>query len=185
MDKLKILIGDDSFASEEYVAKNAVSNMFVGMAEAANYREAFPIKVKQEGKMYVGKNVIPYADDVHARAVSSVDELLSEARQGEYDLIVTDLQYGRFGDIENRQGTTWGGERVIDALQGKHTLALCTSSYVIPDSSLGRMVDILASPEFVGDKFELLGREISRFYMTKENKNEECSKINYRINEER
>ncbi len=165
MDKLRIIIGDDSFASREEMAKDAIDNMFIGMADAANYKEAFPIRTEQEGNLYIGRNVVPYVGEIQVRAVPSVDELISEAEQGEYDLVVTDLQYGAFGGDR-------GGEKVVDALQGKQSLALCTSSYVVRDFGLGSRVNILASPRSEGydrvNKFDFLGQKISQFYMKKD-----------------
>ncbi len=161
MITLNILIGDDGFENSD-TAKDAIDNMFFGMADILKYKKAFPIRTEREGDLYVGRNIVPYVTEVCVRTVKSVDELICEAGQGEYNLVVTDLQYGAFGGDR-------GGERVIDALQGRQPLVLCTSSYVVRDFGLGSRVDILASPRAEGydrmNKFEFLGWKISEFYM--------------------
>ncbi|MBI5392987.1 hypothetical protein HZA96_03895 [Candidatus Woesearchaeota archaeon] len=167
MEKLRIVIGDDSFADER--AEDAVDIMFCSMAETAKYKEAYPIRTKLEGNMYTGRNVVPYTAEIQVRTVKSVDELIREAEQGTYDLVVTDLDYDQFGGER-------GGVNVIDHLQGKYTLALCTSSrdrHLLAD--LGSRVQILAATgledDFVLNKFELLGKKISQFYMEEEKYN--------------
>ena len=120
MITLSILIGDDSFAEKTDRASSAVDNMFVAMAEVANYKEAFPIRTELKDDIYVGRNIVPYAAKIHVRTVKSADELIREAEQSPYDLVVTDLEYGNFGGDR-------GGINVINNLQGKNTLALCTS----------------------------------------------------------
>ena len=97
MSKLRIIIGDDCFADGSERAKDAVDGMFCSMAEAANYKEAFPIRTELEGDRYVGRNVVPYAAEIQVRAVTSADELIREVGQGRYDLVVTDLEYCQFG----------------------------------------------------------------------------------------
>ena len=52
MHQLKILIGDDGFASESARVKMALSSMFIAMAKAADYKEAFPIRTELEGDTY-------------------------------------------------------------------------------------------------------------------------------------
>ncbi|MBS3175384.1 hypothetical protein J4440_05875 [Candidatus Woesearchaeota archaeon] len=163
MITLSILIGDDSFAEKTDRASSAVDNMFVAMAEVANYKEAFPIRTELKDDIYVGRNIVPYAAKIHVRTVKSADELIREAEQSPYDLVVTDLEYGNFGGDR-------GGINVINNLQGKNTLALCTSSRDLDLlNDLGRRVQILAAPGleeiFILDKFELLGKKISQFYM--------------------
>src|SRR3989344_2146352 len=162
-DQLRILIGDDSFAKENEKAKDAVDSMFCSMAETAQHNKAFPIRTELESGMYIGRNVVPYAAEIQIKAVPSVEELIREAEEGRYDLVVTDLEYGKFGGER-------GGVKVIDKLQGNHTLALCTSSQdcqLLAD--LGNRVQILAAPGleevFVLNKFELLGEKISQFYL--------------------
>jgi len=163
MDKLRIIIGDDSFANED-CCYDAMICMFDSMTKAAGCSEAFSLPIVTKEGLYLGKNIVPYASEVEIKTVSSVDELISEARRGHYDLVVTDLDYCDFGESQ-------GGERVIDALQGSQTLALCTSS--LPrGSDLGSKVDILSAPSITeaAIKWDDLGRKISQYYMTKDKK---------------
>ena len=83
MSNLNILIGDDSFAESDSVS-SAVDNMFVAMAEAANYKEAFPIRTELKDDIYVGRNIVPYATEINVRAVKSVDELIREAKEKQF-----------------------------------------------------------------------------------------------------
>lgn len=166
MTTLKILIGDDNFASGSGTVKMALSSMFIAMAKAANYKEAFPIRIEAEGEVYIGRNITPYASEIQVRAVPSVEELIQEAGAGQYDLVITDLEYGQFGGDR-------GGVEVIDHLQDSQTVALCTSCSdrrLLAD--LGSRVQILAAPALEGSfapgKFELLGEKIHQYYQRKE-----------------
>jgi hypothetical protein len=173
MKKLEILIGDDCFADLS-TAKSAISNMFVAMAETANYREAFPIRIEQEDNIYVGRNIVPYASEIRVTAVKSVAEMISEAQNGNYDIIITDLEYGQFGGES-------GGIDVIDNVTSNATIALCTSSTnkkLLTD--LRSRVDILAAPELEenyslllgGGKFGLVGEKLSKHYVVSETRGE-------------
>jgi CheY-like chemotaxis protein len=164
MTPLKILIGDDGFASGSRTIKMALSSMFIAMAQAADYQEAFPIGVESEGEMYVGRQIVPYVSEIQVRAVQSVEELLSEARQKQYDLVVTDLDYGEFGG-------KLGGAEIIDQLRDSYTLALCTSCSdrrLLAD--FGSRVQILAAPALEDGalKYESLGKKIHQYYQKKE-----------------
>ncbi len=163
MKPLTILVGDDAF-EHQMNAKLALGSMFMQMAVAANHKGAFPIKLGFEDGDYVAKNVVPYSSEVRVRAVHSVDEVVSEAQRRSYDLVVTDMEYRKFGGDE-------GGVKVIEDLAGT-PVALCTnSSRHELLHGLKDKVCIMAAPalesDFCGTKFDLLGEKVSKYFAEK------------------
>lgn len=92
----------------------------------------------------------------------SVNEMI-ELASTRYDWVITDLNYGDYGG-------PLSGTKVLEQIPEGVISALCTSSSrknLLKE--LASQTDYLVSPkadDYLGSKFELMGKYISRHYQT-------------------
>jgi hypothetical protein len=158
----RMLIGDDSY-NDIRTASNALSLILYGMVESTNGSCMEGEFVNE--KDYVAEEFpIKGFDRAEIRAVSSVEEMLEESC-GNYDWIVTDMNYG--------PGYETGGKDVLKNQQVRKNRAV-KAVFTSEDNprvleELAHMgADVVVSPALIKSKDHkvmLLGRAIAEYYI--------------------
>jgi hypothetical protein len=161
---LKVLIGDDSFADQR-TAKSALCLMLCGIATV---NDTYCV----EGNFVNDKDYVvsEFPDKkfsgAEIRVVSTVEDMIKEST-GNYDWIITDMNYGH--------GQETGGKTVLahsDVKKNPAVKAIFTSEddpkILKALSQMG--ADIVVAPSLsktYEHKTELLGKAIGEYYQTK------------------
>jgi len=162
---LDILLGDDGFTSVGSI-KSDLLLTFVSLWKNSGKSQEKPITISREENLYTCEYA-PLEDfsQINVRVVPTVEEMIEESIKGNYDWIVTDMNYG--------SGREMGCVQVINSIPEEVRDKAITAVWTNEDnprmrSTLDELeIDYIISPKlagYSGTKAELFGKTIAEHY---------------------